>query len=79
VLPVAIAAAVAQDTSVVLLASNAPSQTPGHTRFPSSNTATNAIPEAGHTAEAFPGEIAKANPIMATAKYAAVSRITWIG
>ena len=66
VLPVAIAAAPARETVVVLLASSAPSQTPGQTRVPSNTTAANAIPEAGHTAVAFPGGMANVSPTIAT-------------
>ena len=68
VFPVAIAAAPARETVVVLLARSAPSQTPGQTRVPSNTTPASANPEAGHTAVAFPGGMANVSPSIATTK-----------
>jgi len=52
-------------------AENEPRKTPGHDRYPKNKTPTRAIPEAGHTADAKPGGIARRSPSFATIKYAA--------
>ena len=52
VLPVPIRADASHEVSTVRLASAAPIQTPGQTRFPSASVAASAMPEGGHTAVA---------------------------
>ena len=51
-----------ESNEVPTLTQNDPIRMPGQIRLPKRITPPNAIPEAGHTAVAYPGGIASSNP-----------------